>query len=199
MADPQLERNRRNNKLAFLRGFLQYPEQVGSIIPSSRYLEKCLVDIAAFDKARTVVELGPGTGGTTQAILEALPDEAKMLAIELNTDFVSLLSSNSDPRLVVHHGSAERIKEILSLYDLARADVVVSGIPFSTMPDRIGQQILQDIWSILMPGGKFIAYQFRGRVADLGRDIFGIPETRLELFNVPPVRIYNWKKAEALE
>lgn len=199
MANLQRERNRRNNKLAFLRGFLQHPEQVGSVIPSSRYLEQCLIDVAAFGNAKTVVELGPGTGGTTQAILDALPDKARFIAIELNPDFVSLLASHADPRLIVHHGSAEQIKEILPLYDMARADIVVSGIPFSTMPDKTGQQILQDIWSCLVPGGHFIAYQFRGRVADLGQEIFGIPETRVEFLNVPPVRVYNWRKSNSLE
>lgn len=185
-----------NSKLAFLRGFLQHPEQVGSVIPSSRFLEQRIVDVASIARAKTVVELGPGTGGTTQAILDALQDDAKFLALELNSAFVSLLDANPDRRLIVHHGSAENIEHILALYDIPRPDVVVSGIPFSTMPSRQAQRILQSIWSCLTPGGHFVAYQFRGRVADLGRELFGRPEVKVELLNVPPVRLYKWKKPD---
>lgn len=183
-----------NSKLAFLRGFLQNPEQVGSVIPSSRFLEQRIVDVASIVSAKTVVELGPGTGGTTQAILDALQDDAKFLALELNSAFVSLLDANPDRRLIVHQGSAENIEHILALYDIPRPDVVVSGIPFSTMPSHQAQRILQSIWSCLIPGGHFVAYQFRGRVADLGRELFGRPEVKVELLNVPPVRLYKWRK-----
>jgi phospholipid N-methyltransferase len=183
-----------NNAFTFLRGFLQHPDQVGSIVPSSRFLEQRLVDVASIARAKTVVELGPGTGGTTQAILDALLDDAKFLAIELNPEFASLLQSNPDPRLIVHHGSAEQIGQALALYDIPRPEVVVSGIPFSTMPDKLAHRILQNVWTCLVPGGNFTAYQFRGRVADLGRELLGKPEVTVELFNVPPVRVYCWKK-----
>ncbi len=199
MTNLRQERTRWNSKLAFFRGFLQHPDQVGSVVPSSKFLEQRLVDIASIDKARTVVELGPGTGGTTQAILDALPDYAMFLAIELNPEFVSLLESNTDPRLIVHHGNAEQIGQALALYDIARPDVVVSGIPFSTMPSNLALRILHSIWSCLVPGGHFVAYQFRGRVADLGREFLGTPEIKVELLNVPPVRVYNWRKPSTLE
>lgn len=183
-----------NSKLAFLRGFFQHPEQVGSVVPSSRFLEQRLVDIASITSAKTVVELGPGTGGTTQAILNALHDDAKFLAIELNSEFVSLLKSNSDPRLIVHHGNAEDIEKALARYDIPHPDVVISGIPFSTISSTQAHQIIKNVWSCLVPGGHFVAYQFRGRVADLGRELLGMPEINVELLNVPPVRVYNWRK-----
>jgi phospholipid N-methyltransferase len=125
-----------------------------------------------------------------------MPDDARMLAIELNSEFVSMLESNQDPRLVVHHGSAEHLTQALSLYDIARPDVVVSGIPFSTMPKSMAQRILHGIWSCLVPGGQFVAYQVRGRVAELGREYLGKPEVKVELLNVPPIRVYNWVKPQ---
>lgn len=194
MTNFQKEKLQRNNKLAFFRGFLQHPDQVGSIIPSTRFLEQRIVDVASVAKARSVVELGPGTGGTTQAILDALLDDARFLAIELNPEFVSLIKSNPDPRLIVHQGSAEQIEQALALYDMAGPDVVVSGIPFSTMPNKLAHRILQGIWACLAPGGHFLAYQFRGRVVDLGQEYFGKPEVKVELLNVPPVRLYHWRK-----
>lgn len=196
VTEHQQEKVRQNNKLTFFKGFLQYPEQVGSIIPSSKYLERSLVDVASISNARSVVELGPGTGGTTQAILDALPDDAKFLAIELNFEFVKLLETNPDPRLIVHYGTAEETKEILTYYNIEQPDAVISGIPFSTMPYLIAQRILKNIWDSLKPGGHFVAYQFRDRVAELGKEIFGKPETKIEFLNVPPVRVYSWKKPE---
>jgi len=199
MTTIQKEKVKWNDKFTFFRGFLQHPEQVGSIIPSSRFLEQRIVDIASITTVRSVVELGPGTGGTTQAILDAMLDEATFLAIELNPEFVSLLKTNPDPRLVVHHGSAERIEQALAYYNMTPPDAVISGIPFSTMPHMLATRILKSIWACLAPGGHFIAYQFRGRVADLGREILGIPEIKVELLNVPPVRLYHWRKPVILE
>ena len=146
MTNIQKEKVKWNDKFTFLRGFLQHPEQVGSIVPSSRFLEQRIVDIASINTVRSVVELGPGTGGTTQAILDAMLDDARFLAIELNPEFVSLLKSNPDPRLVVHHGSAELIEQALAQYNMACPDAVISGIPFSTMPNNLAYRILKSIW-----------------------------------------------------
>jgi phosphatidylethanolamine/phosphatidyl-N-methylethanolamine N-methyltransferase len=190
----QQARPRRNRGLAFFLGFVRYPRLVGSVIPSSRFLERRLTELAGIAGARLVVELGPGTGGTARAILDALPQESKLLAIEINPMFVSLLEAEADPRLLVHQGSAEHIGEALALYGLPRPDVVVSGIPFSTMPLALGRRVLQAVWSCLAPGGHFVAYQFRGRVALLGRKLLGAPEIDVELLNVPPVRLYSWRK-----
>jgi phospholipid N-methyltransferase len=187
-----------DKRLAFLHGFLQRPQVVGSVIPSSRFLERRIVDVAAIGEARTVVELGPGTGGTTRAILRSLPRDSRLCAIEISPRFVSLLRSNSDPRLTVHLGSAEQIGEALDLHGLSNPDVVLSGIPFSTMPLSLGRRILRSVWSNLAPGGQFVAYQFRDRVSVLGREILGAPKVEVELLNVPPMRVYCWRKSRGV-
>jgi len=181
-------------KLAFLRGFVERPDLVGSVIPSSRFLTRRLADMVALTGARTVVELGPGTGNTTLALLNALPEASKLVAIEINPDFVSLLKANPDPRLIVHLGSAECVEEILALHAIPHADVVISGIPFSTMPSAMGRRILRTVWSALATGGRFVAYQFRGQVAKLGQELLGTPTIDVEFLNIPPMRIYNWRK-----
>lgn len=187
-------RRRRGRGLAFFLGFLRHPNLVGSIIPSSRFLERRLVDIAEVAKAKLVVELGPGTGGTTKAILDALPMDSKLLALEVDPEFVTILRSESDSRLIVHHGSAGDISHVLAHYRLPRPNVVVSGIPFSTMPLGAGKKIVREVWSCLAPGGRFVAYQFRNRVAILGRKLIGRPEIEVELLNAPPMRVYHWRK-----
>lgn len=141
-----------------------------------------------------MVELGPGTGSTTQAILQALPKHSRLLAIEIDPEFVSLLRSDPDPKLMVHQGSAVQIREALAAHGLPQPDAVISGIPFSTMPNELGRQILRTVWTCLAPGGRFVAYQFRDRVAQLGRDLFGPPVTEWVFLNVPPLRVYSWRK-----
>ena len=183
-----------DKRLAFLQGFLKYPHLVGSVIPSSRFLERRLIELSGIDKARLVVELGPGTGGTTRAMLKTLPDNARLLVIEINPQFASLLRSESDPRLVMYSGSAEYIGDALVSNNLPPPDVIVSGIPFSTMSFSQGKRIVGAVWESLAPGGRFVAYQFRDRVGMLGRELLGWPRIEVEFLNVPPMRFYQWDK-----
>jgi len=183
-----------DKRLAFLQGFLKYPHLVGSVIPSSRFLERRLIECSNIEGARLVVELGPGTGGTTRAMMRSLPWESRLLAIEINPQFASLLKSEENSRLIVYHGSAEHIGDALAGNGLPLPDVVVSGIPFSTMPLSEGRRIISAVWDSLAPGGQFVAYQFRDRVASLGRELLGDPQVDVEYLNVPPMRFYRWDK-----
>jgi len=186
-----------DHRLQFLQGFLTRPKEVGSIIPSSRFLERRVVRVADVREARTIVELGPGTGGTTRAILKAMAAPARLLAIEINARFAQLLGRIPDRRLTVHEGSAAEIAEALSAHGLPPADAILSGIPFSTMPRDQGLDILRSVHDSLAPGGVFVAYQVRDRVEDLGRHVFGDAQVQTVMLNVPPMRVYRWRKSSA--
>jgi phosphatidylethanolamine/phosphatidyl-N-methylethanolamine N-methyltransferase len=182
-----------DHPIAFLRGFLERPKEVGSIIPSSRWMERRITRTAEIAKANLVIELGPGTGGTTKALLSAMAPGARLLAIEINPRFCDLLrESIDDPRLIVHEGSAAEIPEALVKHDLDAPDVVLSGIPFSTMPQELGLSILRSVRKSLKPGGRFVAYQFRDVVHTIGKRVFGPASVQIELFNMPPMRVYRW-------
>ncbi len=182
-----------DHPIAFLRGFLERPKEVGSIIPSSRWMERRITRTAEIANSNLAVELGPGTGGTTKALLRAMAPDARLLAIEINPSFCDLLRDTiDDPRLIVHEGSAAEIPEALVKHDLDAPDVVLSGIPFSTMPRQLGLSILQSVKESLRPGGRFVAYQFRDVVHTLGKQVFGPASVQLELLNVPPMRVYRW-------
>ena len=84
MLSPEQLRAQRNGRMAFFLEFLKHPYQVASIIPSSRFLERRIVDVAGIRAAKTIVGLGPGTGGTTRALLGAMVQHAKLLSIEIN-------------------------------------------------------------------------------------------------------------------
>jgi phosphatidylethanolamine/phosphatidyl-N-methylethanolamine N-methyltransferase len=179
----------------FLRGFIRNPAQVGSVVPSSRRLEQRLVRNAAVAQARTVVELGPGTGGTTAALLKAMAPGAQLLAIELDLNFYRHLSSSiADPRFQLELGSAERLEEFLASRRLGAADAIVSGIPFSTMPPEVSDRIAATVARVLRPGGRFVAYQVRAHVAGFVTPYLGQPDKQWEFANVPPVRVFSWTK-----
>jgi phospholipid N-methyltransferase len=193
---PSLDRLRPqpDDRLAFFTGFLKRPREVGSIIPSSRFLERRVTRTAGLGTAKLVVELGPGTGGTTRSFLRAMKPDAKLLAIEINPHFVGVLRRNPDPRLIVHHGSATDLRPILDKHELPAPDAILSGIPFSTMPRALGREILRAVHDVLEPGGCFVAYQVRDVVEGLGNEVFGHASKQTELLNVPPMRVYRWEK-----
>ncbi|MAS40339.1 MAG: methyltransferase type 12 [Porticoccaceae bacterium] len=183
-----------DDRVIFLQQFLRNPRQIGSVIPSSRYLERRVVALADIAHARTIVELGTGTGGITRAVLTAMPADARLVGIEINPRLHQLLSGFDDPRLIAHFGSAEQLAEILRRHQLPPPDVVVSGIPFSTMDRELGSRVLAAIAAALAPGGRFVAYQVSAQVARLARPVLGTPRRQIELRNIPPMRVYRWDR-----
>ena len=185
---------RQTRNIEFFREFLREPEIVGSIIPSSRFLEEKIIRAAGLTDCRLVIELGPGTGSTTINFLRHMPANASLLTIEISKAFTECLNTINDARLINHCGNAEAIETLLQQYDLPAPDVVISGIPFSTIALETGRQILSTVHDNLAPGGRFVAYQFRDQVAQLATPIFGEPEVNQELRNIPPMRVYRWLK-----
>src|SRR6201994_2825512 len=104
----------RGDALLFARNFFRHPMMLGSIIPSSRFLIKQILEPIDWDKARVIVEYGPGVGGITAEILRRVRPDAKLIAIEMNPDFVNFLKrSLVDPRIEVVQASAADVNEIM--------------------------------------------------------------------------------------
>ncbi|MCX4187434.1 class I SAM-dependent methyltransferase [Methylophaga sp. OBS4] len=191
--------SRLNGRFAFFQEFLKHPLQIGSIIPSSHFLEQRIQEAAAIGSAKFVVELGAGIGNTTRAILRMMPQDAKLLSIEINPRFHAFVSGIEDDRLIAHLGSACELNEIISMYGLGAPEAVISGIPFSTMLHREGSQVIEAISSLLAPNGRFVAYQVSKRIVSLCRPYLGSEQIRIELLNIPPMRIYKWEKNGILQ
>jgi phospholipid N-methyltransferase len=180
--------------LVFLKGFLRNPKEVGSLIPSSKFLIRRVLECGDVSRARVTIELGPGTGVLTREILRRMPPDGLLVAVEINPRFVRVLRREiRDPRLLVFEGSSTDLERALEKVGLERADLVVSGIPFSTMERGEGYRTLQAAKRVLGPGGCFVAYQFRSHVRRLAEPLFGPAETHTGLWNLPPMRIYVWR------
>lgn len=180
--------------LRFATAFLKSPRVVASVVPSSPILERRIVRAAEVRTSRVVVEFGGGTGGTTRAMLRALPPEGRLVVIERTEEFIRGLERIGDPRLTVVHDCASTIGGQLERLGLGGADAIVSGIPFSTLPEPVVREIVTALYAALVPGGRFVAYQFTDRVADYVRPVMGEPRVEYELWNVPPVRVFTWYK-----
>jgi len=188
-------RNALKESALFLKNAVLKPKQISYVIPSSRALIHSIAKRSGLDKAQKVIELGPGTGGTTEGFLKEMSQQAQLCAIEINKDFVKYLKKTiHDKRFIVKHDGAQNLPDVLNKLNWDNADVIISGIPFSTLPKGMGKDIMQIIYKSLKPQGLFIAYQFRDRVSKLATPVFGHTTSHLELKNFPPMRIYVWQK-----
>jgi phospholipid N-methyltransferase len=186
-----------NGSWTFFQAFLRSPQIVASVIPSSSFVERRVVRAADAMTAGIVVELGGGTGGITRSLLKAAGSHSRLLVIERTAEFIEHLRSIGDSRLEVVHGCASSIGAELKRRGYPAVDSVISGIPFSTMPAALGTQIIAAVYDALAPGGRFVAYQFTDRVADYARPLMGKPAVEYELCNVPPLRLFTWRKADS--
>lgn len=186
------ESRRPQGWLLFTANFIKHPGMIGSVIPSSRFLVERMLEPVAWDRARHIVEYGPGEGTFTREILRRMRDDAELVLIELNADLAAYLKRHfSDSRVTVIHGSAADINRIAAERGWDGVDYALSGIPFSTMPDGIRREILVETHSSLNQGGKFIVFQFSNKVFQYLQEIFEGVEKGLELRNFPPAHCYS--------
>ena len=172
--EPTPQHSRGGDVILFARNFFRHPRMLGSIVPSSRFLIKQLLEPINWGRARVIVEYGPGVGGITAEVLRHMRADATLVAIEMNPDFVRYLGEAiTDKRLRVVQGSAADVDDILRRFGFLRADYIISGIPFSTIAAPVREQILRKTHDVLEPGGAFLVYQFSTRVLQDLKRVFG--------------------------
>ena len=180
----------------FLRGFLKHPVMVGSVIPSSKVLIERMLNPVDWENTKLFVEYGPGVGTFTRPVLDKMAEDATLIAIDTNPDFIKYLRrSIHDPRLVPVNGSAADVEAIVREHGFEAADYVLSGLPFSTLPPGVGDEIAQATARVIRPGGAFLVYQFSPKVLDFLKPHFGRIDRGFEWINVPPATLF-WANKE---
>jgi phospholipid N-methyltransferase len=183
--------SRAGQALLFARNFLKHPRMLGSVIPSSRFLINGLLKQVDWNRARVIVEYGPGVGTITTEILKRLHRDGTLIVFELNGDFVDYLRrSLKDPRVHIVHGSAERVGEVVRELGLERADYIISGIPFSTMPTEVRASILSNTHAALGRRGRFLVYQFSPAVGQHLTERFSEVKKGFEPLNILPAWLF---------
>jgi phospholipid N-methyltransferase len=177
--------------LLFGRNFLKHPKMLGSLIPSSRFLVNHVLAEVDWDRARVILEYGPGVGTFTREILRRMRPDAVLVVLETNSEFVEFLKGKlRDDRLHVIHGSAAEADAALARLQLTQADYILSGIPYTTMPPEVRSLILQKTHSVLDPSGAFLVYQFTRTVLPYLQQVFGSVHQDFEPLNVMPARLF---------
>lgn len=184
-------------------------QSTAAIAPSSRFLAEAMVDPLPVEQARTVVELGPGTGVMTRELLRRLPADAKVLAFEVSPRFVAYLEENiCDPRLEVIPSCAGRIVEELADRGLDRADAVLSSLGLTLMPLHEVENVLEGASRLIGDSGVFTQFQYVHRVRlENGRPIyfdaarwlearFPIVNRRMIVRNLPPAFVYDCRNSK---
>lgn len=164
---------------------------LGSLIPSSRFLIDRLLSRVDWNRAKTIVEYGPGVGTITAHILSRMSPDARLVVFEMNEDFVNYLArAFPDPRLHVVHGSAETVQKELDRLKLDGADYIISGIPYTTMPVALREKIMRESREALNPGGAALVYQFTRAVLPYLRSHFHQIDQEFEPRNILPARLF---------
>lgn len=182
--------------LLFFRQFLASPKSVGSIIPTAQAtIDKALAPVD-WAKVHTLVEYGPGTGVFTRSVLErASAPDFRLIAIDPNPVFVTHLRDRlPDRRLIAVEGSAEDVEAILRAHGRSQADIILSGLPFSTLPPGVGEGIVAATRRALAQGGVFLVYQYSLFVLPWLRAQFERVDVERAWRCIPPARLMRARK-----
>jgi phospholipid N-methyltransferase len=179
----------------FFKGFLKHPVMVGSIIPSSRWTVQKMLAPVKWDECKLFVEYGPGVGTFCRPVLERLRRDAQLIVIDTNPLYIDYLKATiTDGRFVPVLGSAADVEAIVRAHGHDHADYVLSGLPFSTLPEGVGPAIAAATHRVLRPGGAFLVYQFSKRARDFMARHFARIDTGFEALNVLPCHLFwGWK------
>lgn len=206
MSEPSNGTSLREHALLFSR-FLRSPRTVGAVTASSRALAEAMVRGLDLSRPGHIVELGPGTGAFTAAIVGRLGASTRFLAIDVDPEFVRQIGKRW-PHVECVCASAERLDALVADRGMAPVDHIVSGLPFVSLPPPVTRQILDGVVRVLRPGGTFTTFQYvhgfglppaiafrRGMTARMGET----PGVRLIVRNFPPALVLTWHKTTPLE
>ena len=181
----------------FLNTFFSEKKTVGAVAPSSRFLVNSMCNKIDFDKARFIVELGPGTGVLTAEILKRASKDCKVLLVELNQTFYDILINKfKDDRLIIAHSSADEIEQLMKEHKFPYADAVLSSLPLTVIPEIIKKRIVIESYNILKNGGVYVQYQYSLNAKKLLELKYGKLKINFVPINIPPAFVYTAIKDE---
>src|SRR5690606_2213428 len=164
----------------FFRGFVEHPRMLGPV---------------NWRECKRFVEYGPGVGTFCRPVLDRWPRDGELVVIDTNPLFIDYLKRTiRDSRFHAVLGSAEDVEDIVRSLGHEKADYVLSGLPFSTLPEGVGPAIVAATHRVIRPGGAFLTYQFSTVARDLTARYFERVETGMTWMNVPPCLLaWGWK------
>jgi len=180
----------------FLREWLANPQRTGSIAPSSPMLTSTMARWLPRDSESYVLELGPGTGAVTAALLKRGLREDRLIAIEHNPALASHLRKRFPLALIIT-GDAWQMDELLREHIPAIATVgaVISSLPLLNFPKEQADALAQKIRDVLEPRGRWVQYSYHITQSRCrGGDDFRLLASKIVWLNFPPARVHVFQK-----
>ncbi|KRP86736.1 methyltransferase [Bradyrhizobium pachyrhizi] len=185
---------RLDDEVRFLRSWMEKPLHMGAVMPSGRLLARTMAQYVDRDAEGPVVELGPGTGAITNALIEHGVDQKRLVLVEYNPGFCALLRERY-PQAKVVQGDAYRLRD--TLWDVMKspASAVVSGLPLVTKPMLTRLRLVRDAFLALAPGAPFIQFTY-SVVPPIPKSLPGVSTEASERIwmNLPPARVWVYRK-----
>jgi phosphatidylethanolamine/phosphatidyl-N-methylethanolamine N-methyltransferase len=185
---------RLDDEVRFLRSWIEKPLHMGAVMPSGRVLARTMAQYVDIDSDGPVIELGPGTGAITNALIAHGVDQQRLVLVEYNPGFCALLRDRY-PQATVVQGDAYALRDSLWNVLSAPASAVVSGLPLVTKPMLTRLKLIRDAFGALAPGSPFV--QFTYSVAPpIPRSLPGVSTEASERIwmNLPPARVWVYRK-----
>jgi phosphatidylethanolamine/phosphatidyl-N-methylethanolamine N-methyltransferase len=185
---------RLDDEVRFLRSWIEKPLHVGAVMPSGRLLARTMAQYVDVDSADQVIELGPGTGAITSALLHRGVDQKRLVLVEYNPGFCALLRDRY-PQAKIVQGDAYTLRDTLWNVLAKPASAIVSGLPLVTKPMSTRLKLIRDAFAALAPGAPFV--QFTYSVAPpIPKSLPGVSTEASERIwmNLPPARVWVYRK-----
>jgi phosphatidylethanolamine/phosphatidyl-N-methylethanolamine N-methyltransferase len=184
---------RLDDEVKFIRSWIEKPISTGAVMPSSRVLARAMARYVDPKSNGPVIELGPGTGPVTQALVRQGIDPARLVLVEFNPDFCRLLRARY-PAATVVQGDAYRLRRLLDGYVDEPAAAVVSGLPLVTKPLRTRLRLISDAMTLLAAGAPFVQFTY-AMVPPIPKGLSGVRAEASELIwmNLPPARVWVYR------
>src|SRR5262249_30953477 len=185
---------RLDDEVRFLRSWMEKPLHVGAVMPSGKLLARTMAQYVDARAEGPVVELGPGTGAITSALIDHGIDQKRLVLVEYNPGFCALLRDRY-PRARVVQGDAYTLRDTLWNVLSVPATAVVSGLPLVTKPMPTRLRLVRDALAALAPGAPFLQLNY-SVVPPIPKSLPGVSTEASERIwmNLPPARVWVYRK-----
>jgi phosphatidylethanolamine/phosphatidyl-N-methylethanolamine N-methyltransferase len=185
---------RLDDEVRFLRSWIEKPLHMGAVMPSGRLLARTMAQYVDIASDGPVVELGPGTGAITSALVEHGVDQRRLVLVEYNPGFCALLRDRY-PQATVVQGDAYTLRDTLWNVLAMPATAVVSGLPLVTKPMLTRLKLVRDAFAALAPGAPFVQFTY-SVVPPIPKSLPGVSTEASERIwmNLPPARVWVYRK-----
>lgn len=184
---------RLEDEMQFIRSWIEKPLSTGAVMPSGKALARTMARYVDVTSKGPVIELGPGTGPVTEALVAHGVDPARLILVEFNPDFCRLLRTRY-PEATVVQGDAYRLRRLLESTVKEPAAAMVSGLPLVTKPLRTRLRLISDAMALLAPGAPFVQFTY-AMVPPIPRELSGIRAEPSDMIwmNLPPARVWVYR------